>query len=271
MGIFRSIFGDKKSQEEAASTPEAKLAEDLYKRAKNMNWGWDQPQARALAHEILNHAAPRFDNAKVKEIPDDKHIDLRGRYDGAPVRFAVWMTFGSFWAIEMLCKSRRHGFKIERDHEKIPSVQDADDPFAQKETRRIFIAKGIFFEDSFGRMEKSLDIWEDMPDEVQDRILEDMERLDISSIYIHEDSISLHQGPGFKKLPDGIGYMESCAQLMAVLKNLSPSTSKNGDTPTAQESTHHPGREFSCHYCHSIYWMTAIRTHCPNCGAPPSA
>jgi len=217
-----------------------------------MRWGWDKPDSRALAHEILNLAAPRFDNAKIKEIPDDEHIDLRGRYDGAPVRFAVWMTFGTFWAVEMLCKSPKHGFEIERDHEKIPSVEDTDDPFAKNETQRVFVAKGIFFEkDNYGRTERSLSLWEDMPDDVQDRILSDMETLDMRSIRVTEDSIALNQTPGFRDLPDGIGYMESCAQLMAFLKNLDPSADGDNPVPEVQASAHHPGREFACDYCPS--------------------
>jgi hypothetical protein len=229
-------------------------------------------------HEILQHAAPRFGNAKVKEVPDKEHIDLRGTYEGAPIRFAVWLSFGTFWSIEMLCTSGLGNFAIERDLEKVPTVEDANDPFAKKETRRIFVAKGIFFQGDDADMAANLQRWDRMPEALQTRILREMSELDINSIRMNRDSVWIHQSPGFRDLPDGIGYMEACASLMAALKQVAPIEVRSpAPQPTRQplpaEATHAPsvGREFPCGYCHSIYWMSPTRTHCPNCGAPPSA
>jgi hypothetical protein len=302
MGFFASLFGRKKSPDDSPSgqgadagdsssgSVPAKYAWSRRLRrathAHDFDWDWDNVKARQLVHEVLADAAPRFGGAKIKELPDNENIDLRGTFDGAAIRFAVWMSFGTFWTMEMRCPNRLGRIDIERDHEKIPKHRDDDDPWEENEERRVFLAKGIFFEGSDDDVSKKLETWSKLPETLQARILADMERLDIRAIRSFSEDVSLNQRPALPELEDPIGYMEDCAGLMAAIK----SAIAEGDRDPAAEPRVRfrgpveingvridpgavPGsagahERFTCKFCSSVFLLAAASHKCPNCGAP---
>ncbi len=294
MGMFDSIFGKKTRGDEPADPEPAVTAPTTWRerreqatRHEDFEWDWGNERAHALVHEILQEAAPHFGDAKIKAVPDDENIDLRGTFDGAPIRFAVWMSFGSFWTIQMRCPNRVGELYVERDREKIPKQQDADDPWDEDEERRIFLAKGIFVEGSDGDVADKLDTWSKLPESLRTRILADMERLDVRMLVSYTDDITLNQRPGLGELDDPISYMEDCARLLAEIKNelakgdrdpsTVPSVQIRGAVeingvriePNVVTGNLEAHARLTCQFCSSMYLLTPANNNCPNCGAPP--
>jgi len=280
MGFFGKLFGKDDAQDGQAGSGAGQSGgaqpvasnqmQKFYQRAARTNFDWDNGSARALVNEILTAIAPSFGNAMVKEVPDDENIDLRGTFAGSPVRFAIWMSFGTFWAIQMKCANGFAMLEIERDHEKIPKGKDEQDPWSENEERRVFIGKGIFFEGDDDEISAKLASWGAMPESLRARILHDMEAMDINTIRTTHDQVSLHQKPGLGDLPDAQAYMHGCAALMATLR----------DFITQASSPVQPGpgaaspawlHRLTCSFCASLFVLNEAQSRCPNCGAAPQA
>ncbi|MBT8493445.1 MAG: hypothetical protein KJO07_10345 [Deltaproteobacteria bacterium] len=278
MGFFDKLFGGgqkaARGQQDTAVEPAPPRAPDFQRRAQSVDWDWDSPQARALTHEILQAAAPAFQPAQIKEVPDDENIDLRGSFSGSPVRFAVWLSFGTFWAIEMLAQSPIAHFAIERDHEKIPKLKEAHDPWSQQEEQRIFVGKGIFFEGYDDDIAARLALWAQMPPGLQQRVVHDLEALDARTLSVVADRVMLSQTPGFSDLPDPIGYMQGCAALLATVRDWC-TQGANPQMAAPPQMTQlggvGPGARMTCSYCSSLFILSAASNTCPNCGAPAQA
>jgi len=274
-----------------AAPPAAKQASPWQRQLKEaqrrdgFDWEYESAPARALVNQLLAQAAPLFGNAHVKERPDDGHIELRGTYGGAPIRFAIWMSFGTFWAIEMQCDNRLGEIEIERDHEKIPTKEDPQDPWSKDETRRIFLARGIFAEGRYD-VEEKIAIWSKVPAATQAMLLEQMEALDARRLNARSD-VSLSVRPGLRDLDDPIAYMQSCARVLDELKN---AIAQGDRDPTAFPKVQIRGNVVingvpveagalgqaasvptapprTCKYCSSIFLLAVDKSACPNCGA----
>jgi hypothetical protein len=283
MGVFDFLFGKKEASEEselAASGEDAPTGAGApgpvswqdrlgqITRADDWDWDWDNPRARQLVNEFLGECAPHFGNAKVKEMPDDGNIELRGTFEGAPIRFSIWMSFGSFWAIEMRSSENLAELYVERDHEKIPKHKDEDDPWDEDEERRVFVAKGIYFEGGDEEIAHKLAGWAKVPDALQDRILADMERLDCNIVRAYGNEIGVHQRPGLPDLEDPIAYMEDCARLMTEIRTAAPRAA-DASAAAVEHAGHGPVNQITCAFCSTTFLQTPARTNCPNCGAPP--
>lgn len=245
-------------------------------RADDFDWDWGNALAHRIVHAILEEIAPRFGTperpAKIKEVPDDENIDLRGTFRGVPVRFAVWMSFGSFWAIEMRAPMWAGHFDIERDYEKIPKHGDADDPWDEDDGRRIFLAKGIFVEGDEAEVSRKLDLWSQLPEATRRAIVAGMEQLDAQHLSYAGESVRLAQGPGLPDLDDPGAYLEGCAALLAELKDGVEEAGllSAGATQVADTTLPAPIR-VGCHYCGTLFVSGLAHQNCPNCGAPPRA
>lgn len=285
MGFFDSLFGGKKKTEDApagptdgAGAPAAEPAGPLtwaqrLARAQadeDFDWDYENEKARALVNEFLHEVAPHFGNAKVKELPDDGNIDLRGTFEGSPIRFAVWMSFGSFWAIEMRSPHALAELYVERDHEKIPKHKDEDDPWDEDEERRVFVAKGVFFEGDDEEIGQKLAAWGKLPDTLKTRITSDMERLDCNIVRAYGADIGVHQRPGLPELEDPLAYMQECARLMVAVRDHAPRAADLGAVSLADQGVIATlGLRVTCAFCSSLYVQNASDNNCPNCGAPP--
>lgn len=277
MGLFDFLFGRKRDDdltEAPASVPTGPLPWrerlELARGEEDFDWDWGNAGAHRLVHGVLEEAAPRFGNdggpARIKEVPDDENIDLRGTHDGAPIRFAVWMSFGNFWTIEMRVPELGVAMDLERDHEKIPKRRDEADPFDDDEGVRVFVARGIFFEGDEDDVEAALATWSRIDASARERILQDMEALDVTTLMCHGTSLNLNQRPGLTDLDDPIAYMERCAAFLAGVRDALAGLGAAPDAPV--ETTVITGR-VTCSYCSSRFIQTPVAQNCPNCGAAP--
>ena len=278
MGIFDRLFGRKQAAEtsvaEAAASPAVPASwKQRFAAAAsvdNFDWSWGNARAHAVVHEFLGEARPSFGTpdrpAKIKERPDDEHIDLRGNYDGAPIRFAVWMSFGSFWTIEMKVPMSFHALDLERDLEKMPKVGDEEDPFDEDEERRVFVGKGVFFEGSDEDVARKLSVWQALAETDRDAIIEGMGRVDARALYYAGESIILNQTPALWELEEPIAYMRACGDLMIRLRD----AYAEAELPSADlvEPATLATARISCRYCSSLYFLSPGHPRCPNCGAP---
>lgn len=284
MGFFDFIFG-RKSSEDADGQPSsggaassgpmpwpARLAQA--KRSEDFGWDWGNVHAHRVTHSILEDAAPLFGTAerpaKIKELPDDENIDLRGTCEGSPIRFAVWMSFGSFWTIELRVDGVGASFELERDEEKVPKHGDDDDPFAEDDGLRVFVGKAIFVEGSERTVAEKLAVWEAIPEPLQETILAEMAALDARRVDARGNAITLNQRPGLNELDDPVAYMRRCAAFLVALRDGLPSApigaSASSDTTAVPPVAH---VRISCAYCSSKFLQTPSHQNCPNCGAAP--
>jgi hypothetical protein len=287
MGIFDRLFGKKKqdaeeeAQVDAEEEAQASVAEpaaaktwkqrfEAAARAPNFDWEWGNAPAHKIVHEFLSEAAPDFGTpdkpAKIKERPDDENIDLRGSYDRSPIRFAVWMSFGSFWTIEMKVPMNQNVIALERDLEKVPKAGDEDDPFDDDEERRVFVGKGVFLEGDDEDIARKLELWRALPEDARDAIVEGMSDVDARALYYAGESIILSQTPGLPDLDDPVGYMRACGDLLVKLRD----AVGGADFPELMAETPAAGAGMgvACKYCSSLYFLSPGHPRCPNCGAP---
>jgi hypothetical protein len=271
MGFFKRLFGGGSrddAPDETLSPWQQKLSAAKQRTdVDDRFWDFRNAGARELVVELLTDMAPSFESAKIKEDPDDRHIDLRGYYEGAPVRFTIWMRFGKFWRIAMRSSNPLGTIDIARDHDKIPKEKDPTDPWSENEERRVFLGKGIFVEGHDPAIEETLSAWSRLPDALRTRILEDMERLDMDALRVYDEETSLHVEPGLDELDDPIAYMTSCAELLASIKD-----AVSDRPPGAEEqqgvAAARPSHALTCAYCSSLFILAAGHNTCPNCGAP---
>jgi hypothetical protein len=284
MGFFSKVFGGGSKDEAkepngasgevsgaaASAWPQQLAAAKKREKDRFSFWEWENETAREAVKQYLGQIAASFGNAKVKENPDDENIELRGVYDGAPVRFAVWMSFGSFWSIQMRCQEHLLELEIERDHEKIPKEKDEDDPWDDDEERRIFLGKGIFVEGGDDEIEQKLGTWSQLPEDLRASIITEMERLDMNTVRAYGPEVSLNVKPGLDDLADPLEYMEACARLMAAVKTGAAAGAPAGAPAQAAAAVVAvaPSHRLTCAYCSSVFILAAGKNTCPNCGAP---
>jgi hypothetical protein len=287
MGFFKKLFGggSEEGGEKAGAEPAGEPKEDKHpwpgmlaaaKRKEGDRfsfWEWENTTARQAVAQYLTQIAPSFGNAKIKENPDDENVELRGTFDGSPVRFAVWMSFGTFWSIQMRCQEQLPELEIERDHEKIPKEKDEDDPWDEDEERRVFLGKGIFVEGYDAEIEQNLALWSRLPESLQNSIVTEMERLDMRTVRADGQEVSLNVAPGFDDLVDPLDYMTACAQLMAAIRSGAGTAEGAGaGAPAAAQvqavPVAAPAHRLTCAYCTSVFILTVGKNTCPNCGAP---
>jgi hypothetical protein len=299
MGFFDFLTGKKDKQNQptpaAGGAPPPKQAAmsawkaelQAAKKQEGFDWDFKSAPARQLVTGLLTRAAPVFGGGQVKELPDDGNIDLRGSYDGAPVRFAIWMSFGSFWAIEMLCENRIGELEIQRDHDKIPKGKDASDPWSKDEERRVFVAKGIFVEGRDQEVAEKLGVWSKLPDALRENVVTEMERLNMNAVRSYTNNVSFNVKPKLRDLDDPIEYMTACARLLAELKNalaqgdraplvggvqIRGNVQINGVTVQPNVAPDAGAAAvamtpLTCKYCSSLFILAAGKNACPNCGA----
>lgn len=178
---------------------------------------WDQQNTSTRAHVAQMLESVGFAGAKVLDRADEKHVELRANHDGAPVRFSVWMAFGSFWSIEMQSAGRIDDLVIKRDHEKLPTEKH-DDAWSEDDEQRVFLAEGIFLEGDHQEVSEMRHTFASLSPALQQHVLGEMERLDLKGVRIWSESISLGSNMKLRDLKNPAEYMTECANLMAQIK-----------------------------------------------------
>lgn len=290
MGFLDFLSGKKKSSAPTDQPPAAPAApapppsawQAQLQAAQKADFHWDfkNAAARALVTQLLAQAAPVFGAGHVKEMPDDDAIELRGTFDGAPIKIVVSMDFGSINKFEVMCDNRIGYFILHRDHEKIPQPGDNADPWSAGDERRIFIAKGIFVEGSDAAVAEALARWSALPGPVQAHVLAGMEQLGLYMITVMPKNVMLVRGESLKNLDDPIAYMQTGARMIADLASAvghgapvgavaaGPAVVAVAAGPAVVAAPAVDLTPITCKFCSSLFILTLGHTSCPNCGAP---
>ncbi len=290
MGFFSSLFGKKEKQVDeaggaapasaAAAAPGGSWARRLQQAYAEMD---DDEQKWALCEELLGELAPRIEGAKIKKIPDDDEIELRGRMGDTPVKVNLEVDMG--WVRpEMKITNRTGELQLERDHEKIPQQRDPDDDWSDDDELRVFAAKGIFVEGDEEEVNETLGTLGQLPGGTGAELLAAMERLRINTVYAYRDSLSFNSGPNLQDMADPIAHI---ADLLAIMKKLADALASgerdmagepkvritgaveiNGQriAPTAGGFVAPAVVRVQCEYCSTLFVLGTV-SNCPNCGA----
>lgn len=286
MGFFSSLFGKKEKQVDEgggaapAAAPASSWAQRLRKAYVELD---DDEQKWALCEELLGELAPRLDGAKIKKLPDDDEIELRGRMGDTPVKVNLKVDMG--WVRpEMKITNRTGELWLERDHEKIPQQRDPDDDWADDDELRVFVAKGIFVEGDEKDVNENMDTLRQLPGETGAELLAAMERLRITTVCALIDSLSFHAGPNLRYMADPIAHF---SDLLAIMKKLADALASgerdmagepkvritgaveiNGQRiePTAGGFVAPAIERVQCEYCSTLFVLGTV-SNCPNCGA----
>ncbi len=286
MGFFSSLFGKKDAQADEAQgqAPAAAPGKSWAKRLQQAYSGMgDDEQKWALCEELLGELAPGIDGAKIKKIPDDDEIELRGRMGDTPVKVNLEVDMG--WVRpEMKITNRTGELRLERDHEKIPQQRDPDDDWADDDELRVFAAKGIFVEGDEEEVNETMGTLRQLPGETGAELLAAMERLRITMVYAFRDSLSFNSGPNLQDMADPSAHI---SDLLAIMKKLADALASgerdmagepkvrisgaveiNGQRiePTAGGFVAPAVERVQCEYCSTLFVLGTV-SNCPNCGA----
>ena len=277
MGLF-DIFKSKKKSETTADAPApAKPAASSWK-SRLANYGdLSERKQWALCEALLGDVAPGMDNAKIKKLPDDDEIELRGRVGNLPVRINLEVDMG--WVRpEMKIANRTGELQLERDHEKIPMEKDADDDWADEDDLRVFVAKGIFTEGGEEEVNQTLSTLGKLPEPLAQELLGEIERLRMTTVYAFADSMSVGFDPNHydmddpvRHITDGVAMMQKLAGALSEGAAAAPGDFQDvedgeldmrggGFAPAAAVA------RVKCKYCSTLFVMGAT-SNCPNCGA----
>lgn len=225
--------------------------------------------------------------AKIKAPDDFDDMELRARSDGIALRVIVDVSTG--WLThEMKIENRVGSLDLERDHDKVPKHKepDEDDPWADEDEIRVFVAKGIFVEGDDDDVNESLATLAQLPAELSSRVLAEMEHAQMSSVRAHSDELTIRFDPNVDTLPDPVTTIHETVTFMkAVSQALSEgdrdmasepkviirgAVEINGQRlePTQGVFSAEPVQRVSCSYCSTQYVSAGPAPACPNCGAP---
>ena len=284
MGIFDSLFGKKKDEGADQAAQPAQPAETNWARRLKGYWDMDDPAKWPLCEELLGDIAPHLDSGKIKKIPDDDEIELRGRIGGTPVKINFEVDMG--WVRpEMKITNRIGEIQLERDHEKIPQERDEDDDWASDDELRVFVAKGIFVEGDDEEVDETLDTLSQLPEALRGKLLAEIERLQFNHLYVYRDGMNVGLKPNNYEMADPVQHILDVVSIMKQLADTvaagdrdmasEPRVIIRGNVmidgqPVAPTEGVHTPRSFgraTCKYCSTLF-VPGVGSRCPNCGAP---
>ncbi len=300
MGFFDFLTGKKQPKAEpvvaaAPAMPTGPMSpwqRTLWQAEQTPGFAWkdDNAPARAFVHSLLAQAAPAFGNGKVIDAEpteyattealhitqfggdqlrvEDRNVELRGVWDGTPLRIPISLSAKRIWTIEMRCAEKARFFTVRRDLSRVPKAVDPSDPWAKGEQQCVFLGKGIFFDDPDPETTRdwTLPHWATVPAEAQQLLVDAMERLDLRFFELSNTNSSLFAlgNRALHELEDPIAYLQSVATVMAAFGKHLAASSGNA-SPFGKPALAPP---VSCTFCGSRFILAPGKNTCPNCGAP---
>lgn len=231
---------------------------------------WDPFESGAnleFARGVLGDVSHLFGaEAKIVHVEDDGRLDLRGTYRGRPIRFAVWLTFGSFWSIEMRSENGV-GVHVQRDPDVKPRPPAGDDPWEQDSGDvRVFVGKNTFLDPSQDTQD-ALAGWRDAPKRIHRLIVSQLAALDAKWVTSDESSASLSVNRRIQELEDPLAYFEDCAAFLAALQRRPDDEADQARFETEGATEEIAGLSLGhCEPCHALYPFDLFAS-CPNCKA----
>ena len=288
MGFFDRLLGKKTEDtgddtQPAEPPPSSPSSANWARRLKGY-WEMDDEDRWPLCEGLLSDIAPHLDGAKLKKLPDDDEIELRARIGGTPVRINFEVDMG--WVRpEMKITNRVGTVELERDHEKIPQGRDPDDDWADEDELRVFVARGIYVEGDESDVDETLGSLGALPPALGQRLLGEMERLEMSRFHAFSDHMSVGFKPNnyemadpVQHILDGVRLMKEMADALATGERDMASEPKviiRGNVvidgvqvqPTQSAHVAPAVSRVKCGYCSTLF-VLGTASNCPNCGAP---
>ncbi len=285
MGLFDLFKKKEPAADEAAPAAADRPAASSWAQRLARFGDLEDEDKLALCQQLLGEIAPRFDNAKIKPLPDDDEIELRGRVDDIPFRVNIEYDMG--WVRpEMKITNRTGEIELERDHDKIPKERDDDDDWADEDELRVFVARGIFVEGDDDEVNETLSTLQQMPPDDVEYVLAQIEQRKVTRLYAHVDALHVTLDPNVQDMADPVAeivanveWMKFLAQTLAAGQrdmSAEPRVVIRGNVeidgqpvaptagaPAAAAAVH----RVKCGYCSTLF-VHGANPNCPNCGAP---
>jgi len=217
----------------------------------------------ARAVRIFESVQGHFDSAQIKHhmIGDIPKVDLRGTYGGFPLKITDDLD------LTVLVDNDISLVEMHFDESAIPTKRDHEDPFAEQDVERIFVARGLFLSCSAPRFtESSLEFWGRASEDLRQRLRSTLAdpRLRYLMIRSGEIRASLQRSsqPGESEAIDYL--VPLCDAMVAIAKEIERMQKTVG---SAAEPRVEKVRLFKCEFC-STRNPLLEPLKCANCGAP---
>jgi len=181
--------------------------------------------------------------------------ELRGWVGQLPVRLMV--DYEGHFEVEARIDNMEWA-AFEYDPDLVPIVGDPDDPFADSQNIRVFVAKGVYIQADPEAVDRAMQFVAGFAPAVIARISAALVELPITKIQYGVEELFLY-GQSVHTHTDPVAALEACLTLVA---ELASALGGNPDRVLSQTR---------CEYCRSRYFFGVQRGACPNCGAPPGA
>jgi hypothetical protein len=229
----------------------------------------DDDDKRRLTTQFLQAAAPMFQNAQVVPKPNDDEIQLRGVYSGYPTRVLV----DTFWDITVDMKApnaQREPLCVRFDPNREPSAGDVD-PWDEHDDVRVFLARGVFVENSARDLEQTLRVVQALPLDFRGHLFSLIQLNLLSSVTLNGDgpraAFRHNLGEMWDPMTQLAQILWLCAYGASVYAALPPPRNEWEGANAMMPPEIAPAHRAQCGYCRTIY-LLGPDSVCPNCGAP---
>lgn len=235
---------------------------------------WPEEQRYQAIEALLGQLAQAVQSPQVFRRPNDRKVELRGVFQGYPVRLEI-ENDGTVVAA-MNAQQREHvvaSFTYEPTFVPEPQVR----PWAHGDTARVFIGKGVFVEGHAGTTYIAAGI--ESPGNI-DRMTALVARLgpamvrEIAATMTSENIHWLHVGPELtdasirselQQMYDPLQSLWRVLGLFASLAQAFPALTANDPAQVPEAAL--GALSLRCRYCHALY-VIGEAGRCPNCGGP---
>jgi hypothetical protein len=235
---------------------------------------------------IINGIKKNLKNCRCETLEEGPlilgNIQIRGFYKNIPTQIILeWRTFIKI-SVKPVENSPLYNEKdyshltglygilnIKKDSKKIPKEKIPHDPWAANDIMRVFLGKGIFIESKGERhTEESLLFYNNIPVDIQNDIINALEKNNIWFFTIKSEQIDLWLWSGFFINTKRI--IKDIFILLDLMFRINYFLEKNKEAyipTTAEESKKKSQLKLvRCNYCNSHSPFTE-KYKCPNCGA----
>mgnify|MGYP001585003270 CR=1 FL=1 len=197
-----------------------------------------------------------------------KHYELRGRYEDIPVKFYTDMADYESYPVNLDLKTKFTGFEgvfcLYRNLNKIPIEKDTDEDWAEEDQSiRVFVGKGIYVEGYEEGVQYVLSIFQTLPQDILDHILQLMEEIPIYDFSIGNEEFDVIADDSPVNMEDPVEKYMSVLNIMLELKKILSNAEISAEAVNKEIITEY--KRVQCSYCSSKFLM-GMKPNCPNCG-----